>query len=412
MGVSISYMGTKRRLASVVSDIVRRLPHGPLLDAFSGMCAVGQNIGPLRQVWTNDIQLFPAIVGKALFCSKREPMSSENVKQILERPFRRNLKALEERFTTYLKKEENYLVTRKLKDVIAGNTELPYVGNDSKLEQERKRLARKPNTFPYRLATITYVGSFFGVKQSMELDSLRYAIDTAKANRSIDAQQRDWLIIALGKVLSRINNSTGQFAQYIKPKANNIDTIINKRRRSAWSEFFSSVDSISPIGAPDWRSRNRAFQTDAVVLLSQIRNYEDKPTIVYADPPYSEAQYSRYYHVLDTLVEYRYPPATGAGRYPDKRYQASFSHSAAVLNSMKKLVGRVSKLGACLVLSYPENGLFCQKGGNIIDLLKFFYLHVTVAHSETQDHSTFGGGEAPPKVSTIENIYIASHQKY
>lgn len=408
MGVSISYMGTKRRLASEVGRVVRTLPRGPVLDAFSGMCAVGQNIGPLRQIWTNDIQPFPAMVGMALFCSKREPMPSDNVKQILEGPFRRNLKALEERFITYLTKEEKYLVTRKLNDVMAGNTAMPYVGNDSKLEQERKRLARKPNTFPYRLATITYAGSFFGVKQSMELDSLRYAIDTAEADNRIDAEQRDWFMIALGKVASRINNSTGQFAQYIKPSENNIDIIIRKRRRSAWKEFFSAVDSISPIGTSKWRSRNRAFQTDAIGLLSKIRRYEHRPAIVYADPPYSQAQYSRYYHVLDMLIEYRYPPATGSGRYPDKRYQASFSHSAAVLDSMRELVERASDLGTCLVLSYPENGLFCQKGESILELLKGYYPHVTVAYSERQDHSTFGGVGAPPKVYAVENVYIAT----
>ena len=95
MSVEISYMGTKRRLANVVGGIVRSLPKGPMLDAFSGMCAVAENVGQARQIWTNDVQIFPAILAKALFCSKSEPYSSQRVKRILEPAVQRNLKALE-----------------------------------------------------------------------------------------------------------------------------------------------------------------------------------------------------------------------------------------------------------------------------------------------------------------------------
>lgn len=406
MGVEISYMGTKRRLASVVSDIVQRLPRGPFLDVFAGMCAVGEAISPTRQVWANDVQTFPAIVAKALFCSKSGPIPSDRIKRILEPAFLRNLRVLEDRFGIYLVKERKYFATGTLDDVIAGNTNLPYVGNDERLERDRQRLTRKTDMFPYRLATITYAGSYFGAKQCMEIDSLRYAIDVAAKKENIDTEQRDWLIIALGKVLSRINNSTGQFAQYIRPKRNNLKIIVEKRRRSVWTEFFTALQSISPLGTAKWRSRNRTFCSDAISLLSRMNEATFRPTIIYADPPYSSAQYSRYYHVLDTLVEYRYPPAKGLGRYPDKRFQTPFAQSKMVLKSVAKLVESAANLNACLVLSYPENGLFSQQGGNIVELLKCYYKKVEVAYSGKQLHSTFGGSWASPKISVTENIYV------
>jgi len=408
VSLQISYMGTKRKLASVVSDSLKSLPEGPVLDAFSGMCAVGEAIAPARQIWTNDVQVFPGLVGKALFCSSTDPISSERAKRIIETHFRRNLKALEDRFKGYLKKERKYLATESLEDVIAGNGKLPYVGNDSNLDYERKRLARKTSTFPYRLATITYVGSFFGAKQCMEIDSLRYAIDHSHAKANIDGEQRDWLIIVLGQVLSRINNSTGQFAQYIKPNYSNIQRIIEKRRRSVWNEFFLALDSVSPVSTQEWRSRNRSFCSDALVLLNKMRNWKYRPSIVYADPPYSSAQYSRYYHVLDVLLEYRYPPVTGVGRYPPKRFQTPFAHSTGVFNALSKLVDSASKLRACLVLSYPENGLFSQRGGNIVELLRRHYKNVDVVYKKRQQHSTFGGPRAAAKVSVVENVYVAN----
>ncbi len=406
MSVDLSYMGTKRKLARVVNQIVQGLPDGPMLDAFAGMCAVGQAVAPSRQIWTNDIQLFPAVVGEALFCSDSGPLPAQQIKIILEPEFRCNMEALGKRFSSYLKKEEKYLTTKELQDVIAGNTLLPYVGTDRGLEQERKRLQRRPRTFPYRLATVTYVGSFFGAKQCMEIDSLRYAIDVALSNGSLDFEQRNWLLIVLGRVLSRINNSTGQFAQYIKPNAENVQRIIEKRRRSVWDEFLLGLTAISPVGERNWRVNNRCFCSDALLLLETLRKYKNRPSIVYADPPYSTVQYSRYYHVLDVLVEYCYPPISGNGRYPNRRFQTPFAHSRAVAKSITELIEGVSKLGASLILSYPENGLFIRQGGNLVDVMKRHYEHVDIAHQEVQNHSTFGGPKAAPKVSVLENVFL------
>src|SRR5258706_8705215 len=73
MGVNVSYMGTKKELAPAVADVIRHSQRGVMLDAFAGMCAVGEEVAPSRQVWSNDVQLFAAEVGRALFTSHDEP---------------------------------------------------------------------------------------------------------------------------------------------------------------------------------------------------------------------------------------------------------------------------------------------------------------------------------------------------
>ena len=75
MGVEITYMGTKRALAPAVADVIGQAQTGTLLDAFSGMCAVGEAVGPRRVVWNNDVQVFASEVAKALFMSQKPPMS-------------------------------------------------------------------------------------------------------------------------------------------------------------------------------------------------------------------------------------------------------------------------------------------------------------------------------------------------
>ena len=56
MPSKVSYLGTKRKIASRVAALIEESPSGPLLDLFSGICAVGSAVAPSRQIWCNDIQ--------------------------------------------------------------------------------------------------------------------------------------------------------------------------------------------------------------------------------------------------------------------------------------------------------------------------------------------------------------------
>lgn len=407
MGIDISYMGSKRRLAPDVAKLIGQLPEGPMLDVFSGMCAVGEAVVPQRAVWTNDIQPFPALVGKVLCCSKRAPPTSIDAYEILYPLFQRNLRALKNRFKHWFQRERRYLRTDKLADAKRGNDALPYVGSSPRLDRERARLARKPDTFPYRLLTITYSGTFFGVGQCAEIDSVRYAIDVAHADQKITREEWCWFLIALGLVCARVNNSTGQFAQYLTPTERNLHRVMQKRRRSIWTEFVDVLPTLTALGDSPWRSQNRSYRMDAVALLTRLSKSAEKPSVVYADPPYSKAQYSRYYHLLDVLLEYNYPAVTGKGRYPLARYQTPYSNAATVDPAITALVRAVARLRASLILSYPANGLYIERGGDLMTMLKTHFRSVRLGYRASQNHSTFGGVHATTSVSVTENIFIA-----
>jgi adenine-specific DNA-methyltransferase len=59
LGVSISYMGTKRDLAPAVCDVISHAQQGTMLDAFAGMCSVAERVATARQVWSNDAKSLP-----------------------------------------------------------------------------------------------------------------------------------------------------------------------------------------------------------------------------------------------------------------------------------------------------------------------------------------------------------------
>lgn len=406
MPINISYMGSKRNLADFVSEVIGKLPEGPLLDLFAGMCAVGEAVAPHRRIWTNDIQKFPSLVGKALFCSQSSPSSISTLVDIINPAFYENLGELTERFSDIVELEDRYLTSGLFQDIHAGNSELPYVGNDRTLELERQALAGTPQRFPYRLFTITYVGSYFGVRQCMEIDSLRYAIDHAFCNGDISEEYRDWLLIALGEVASKVNNSTGQFAQFLKPTQDNQHRVLQKRRRSVSKEFDSSVRSLRPVGTGTWRTNNHSYNCDALLLLNDLKASDKRPAVIYADPPYSKAQYSRYYHVLEVLIDYHYPPISGNGRYSNQRFRSPFSHRSKVNSSMTDLIKKISSLGSSIVLSYPTNGIFCEQGGDIEALLNSYFRRVDIKYREYRQHSTFGNSNQPASISVEENIFV------
>lgn len=50
MTINLGYMGTKRETAGLIATILQDRPSGPLLDLFSGMSAVVQEVSSQRPV--------------------------------------------------------------------------------------------------------------------------------------------------------------------------------------------------------------------------------------------------------------------------------------------------------------------------------------------------------------------------
>jgi adenine-specific DNA-methyltransferase len=133
----------------------------------------------------------------------------------------------------------------------------------------------------------------------------------------------------------------------------------------------------------------------------------NRPRVVYADPPYSAAQYSRYYHVLETLVLYDYPESSGAGRYRGDRHQTAFSKLGSVEGAFRDVIRSVAAMDAALVLSYPSNGLLYEVGADPVQLLQDHYKVIEVLSTGTARHSTLGGAPGRAKSCVEEVIYVA-----
>src|SRR5258706_15632790 len=140
--IAIPYMGTKRGLAPAVAEIVCRSKPGVVLDAFSGMCAIGQSIGTRRTVWNNDVQSFAALVATAIFASRHALRLRRSTLSRLRILFERNAHALEQRFRKRLQGEKACLESPTLKSLLEYESGSKYVGSSRGLERERRGLHR------------------------------------------------------------------------------------------------------------------------------------------------------------------------------------------------------------------------------------------------------------------------------
>ena len=409
MPLSISYMGTKRQLSSQVADTVANTPDGPVLDLFAGVGSVGVEMRDSRPLWSNDVQHFANLVADTLFCTKTDKLASHEVVQACLPYFLRNLSSLENSWDEYLRIEETALEERDLDQLTLLTTNLEAECLLPNRRHELRRLAKKPATKPYRLFSLLYGGGYFSLRQCMEIDSIRAAIDQTSEGGELSAQSKNWMLLSLCQAASKVANTTGHFAQYINLSASNLRRGIAQKRRSVWNEWLKALEDCKPIGSLKWRYQNKVYRFEAIELLDHLRAKRVAPAVIHADPPYTGDQYSRYYHLLETILLYDYPRISGNGRYRGNRFVSLFSHKKSVSASICKLIEKSSELGSALVLSYPLNGLLLNSRAIIEDKLRNSFANVRIEHEISHLHSSLGASKGVEKHNVTEVIYWAGH---
>lgn len=398
MGAGITYMGTKRALAPLVSEVIARAQSGVLLDAFSGMCSVGETVNNSRQVWNNDVQIFASNVAKALFTSRDSPPTPLTCADLTFPHFQIQRDRLTQKYKKSLSTES---------ELVKANSFSEFKIHFEALAKQLLLANKSCHVRSPHLFAITYSGTYFGIKQAIEADSIIAALMKAKLDKTISNDEHRWMIIALGRAMLKVANSTGHFAQYLKPKADSYRRYIALRKRSMWTEWLSSISLLTPVADIEWRRGNRVFNQDSLTLIPKLVRKKIEIGVIYADPPYTDDQYSRYYHLLETLCLYDYPEVSGTGLYRHRRYQTPFSIKSKASAAIQKLIESCAKTGADLVLSYPTNGLVCEAGTDIRSLLRGKFKRVEVCHSVTHKHSTFGASKGPAKTNITELVYLA-----
>lgn len=395
----IRYMGTKRALAPHVRDALGRVRRaGYVADLFSGMGAVAVALAPDVPVLANDAMSFASCVARArlLQGAARPPAA---LLPALGRDYIAHRQRLTRLFAREIAAENQALASRDPASV----RRLMEKGDSSTnsrawLKQvSTAREATSPDG--YQLASLYFGSSYFGMSQATDIDAVRYAIDSAGG-------QRDDLLACWLVACSRIVNAPGHTAQYLRPKDEATFARLARRwSRSFWAVFHEVASDWRRVGTARWRSRNAVATDDALSLVAS--DELASAGAVYADPPYTKDQYSRFYHVYETLYLYDYPSAAGAGRCraTDDRHASAFCLASKVEWAFETLFDRVARHGLPLVLSYPAEGLLHRTATDLLELIRTHFGRVTVL-SYAHDHSTMGASKGRARQSATENVYV------
>lgn len=393
----LRYMGTKRHMAShVESALLAQGPVRPVVDLFSGMGSVVEALAPHLPVYANDFLSFAAVIAEARITSP-EPIEGRAIVDEIQEPFFRIRGLLRQRFARRLALEraaitDGYEALRRWLDTA------PHAGTSAHYARRALAASRATDWERFQLVTLYFSAGYFSTRQALELDSLRAAIEELSSRQRLVASAA-WLLTA-----GRLINGPGHAAQYLRP--NTEQSFWRMRRlfeRETWEVFQACLNEVRPIGSAEWRKRSRVFQCDAHDLLRSLP--PSAFDIVYADPPYTRDQYSRFYHVYETLCRYDYPGAHGKGRTPKtQRPKSRYSRSAFVADAFRELFFLMSRLGKPLILSYPSEGLLHRRGVSPPDLAREWLRLVNHERFDHQ-HSTLGGSKGRSRHYVQEHLY-------
>lgn len=398
----LRYMGTKYGLRRDLTDLIigpGRLPER-VYDPFCGTGAIASWLAGGPSVSVSDSLMFPVLVARATL------LAGGDVSDALESRVMRLAATYasegEMRFSELVSEEEHALGRdhAALAGLIDGSR---HVGNDQHLAAEA---TAAKSVHGYDLARLYFSRGYFSTRQTIELDSLRRAIDELlPAATQLGAEwgatsPRDSLLARLISVASTVSNSPGHTAQFLRGRT----PASQARVARAWSlgvfeRFAQAKARVRPRGDELWRRRNLVSHGDALERLRALAPSPD--TVVYADPPYTKDQYSRMYHVLETLCLYDYPGSTGLGRMRDARVSSVFCSVKTASAAFHELLQLSAGRGMRVLVSYPSSGLLGEG-----ELMRILSEYGNVVLSKVPlGHSTLGGRRGHGRVAAVEGLY-------
>lgn len=161
-----------------------------------------------------------------------------------------------------------------------------------------------------------YGNKFFSNNDAKIIGYIRQYIEDEKTN--LNEKEYYILLASLLYSADRSSNTCGHYDAYIKK-----DTVRSSFKFELISPIVKSYD-----GKPNVYISRRDANELAHDIIADI---------VYIDPPYSSRQYSRFYHVLETLTKWDKPKLFGTAMKPAEENMSEYCKSKA-LDSFKELI--------------------------------------------------------------------------
>lgn len=388
-------MGAKARVIPGFLDRVlaaEAAPGSTVVDLMSGTGVVAAYCARNYRVFTNDVQHYSQVIASSLIehdpRTKGRFLRSVDLKKDLHEVYEANRLTLDRRYSRELAAEEALLERyrtgdsdidwcRDYRSFLRDTVRLEEDATPSSEIYDADLMAQyrdQPHRRPACLVTNYYANVYFGLRQAIALDSLHAAIDDLVAADPFAERKRVHYLSALIHAASVSTSGTSHFAQPRHwRKDRELRAMAQRRCLDIWDVFEEySAEILATVESIPYRQGNRAYAGDYRDRLAPPEwpdnpaqsphfAFASTPDLIYLDPPYTADNYSRFYHLLEVLVRYDYPPfATNGrgrlvrGRYPAivERFQSGFCSAQKVEEEFRQVLSAAAATGSKLVISY------------------------------------------------------------
>ena len=363
----VQFLGNKLRVLDAVSGAVSDgLGDGSIIwDAFSGSSVVSQRLAArgTRVVATDKLNC-SVTFARAMLSIDRAPSSGLAELRALSRA---EPDVQHDPWNDHIRAEDDAIARRSAEELSTIGRKLPLrwrqAHETSTLTGIFGRVdaaADAGSSYALANALSTYAGTYFGVRQARDLDIIANGILDRAARNKIDGWERDAGLTALASAASSAVFSAGKhFAQPINVNGElskfQAGRLLADRAVDVRDEYLRALDAIEAGAAP--AAGHTAFEAEAENVTSDYLT-SIGVSAVYADPPYTAQQYSRFYHLLDTLISgvparlQRSGGMVTKGLYPEKRYKSAFCSRRHAPDAFERLAQHSYDAAARLVISY------------------------------------------------------------
>ena len=336
----LKYMGGKRDILTDIGRAVNEMDEEggitDFCDLFSGTTIVSYAFSDHYNVVSNDIQCYSAIFANTYASDFSQIVNPGEVAECILRDCAQIV-------------EDN--------KVHYPNLDFPYqwemdFQTMKSYEELQMNLRTKEFDAGFSFFKQNYSGTYWSYEQCLWIDAIR-----AVAERYRGASLFYPIMSALIFSMSYASQSTGHFAQYRTLTSKNYKSVLLYRMKEIPVLFQRKlIELITVLNRP----RDHSFRVSTLDYSDCIATLSPN-TIVYADPPYSAVHYSRFYHVLETLVRYDHPRLEYKARYRDDRYQSPFDQARCVEDAFRRLFVAVRNQRCHLLLSYSDNAMLSEE---------------------------------------------------
>jgi len=244
---------------------------------------------------------------------------------------------------------------KKVKKVISNDVEYyayvlnrNYIGNTKDIKEKLQiieylnDLKPKDDGFIYKNYSLPSNRLYFSEENAKKIDTIRMEIEKFKSNSDLYY----FLLASLIESADKVANTASVYGSFLK-----------KFKKLALKPL-----KLEPAIYEENNNLHEVYQEDANKLIKKIQG-----DILYLDPPYNNRQYGAYYHILNTIAEYKeFKPKgiSGVREY----YKSSYCKKNDVKEAFYDLVKNANF--RYIFLSYNNEGLMSKE--DIKDIMNEF----------------------------------------